>query len=313
MNAQLPGRLRLRVPLVITNFIGPDRRPLDGVLHEIGPGVLIARVPFDPDRARVSRSYEDMVVWDLEVLAGPMLAGISAPDATAVVRRILGLVTCVVRFAPSFTQIVVERWSGDQWLPVDRVRVRGAPIGSSFVPVDRMATWGQLVEHWPLLGLEPAVDRALDLHFDSVSLRRTHPTTSFLLSLTAIDTLMSVSVVEREQATLLARRSATLFGADDADALTRVAVRWSDAYQSLVRHGIEPDPEVLVGLHRFMMRALPTFGRLLPAVGRNHQHSLGWIDSRAGAPQQLNDILNFQEDEPWWNYVSIDAIVDASA
>src|SRR5207249_10865691 len=103
-------------------------------------------------------------------------------------------------------------------------------------------------------------------------------------------------------------RGVTLLGGDHAAALTRTVWHWAEARQDLVFRGIEPEPLMLVRVQRFLMRAMPTTTRLLLAVGRSHQHAIGWVDASADEPRELNAMLTRGVETPWWDYMPLDAI-----
>jgi hypothetical protein len=300
------GGLRLRVPLILTNFTGVDKRPLDG-LYTLGIGLVLSRVPVDPEQIH-SRGPRSFATWELEIAAGPLLANVGHREAETLVRRILGLLTCTVRFAPGWHQIHVDRWIDGTWCEVETFTFRGRePFLPSFVPEERMHTWSRLLEHWPLLGLDPVVDRALDLHYESIELRRSRPTAAFLLALTATEALLSASLVSDAEHETAVRRAVTLLGGEHADALGQTIGLWRDAQRLLVQRGIESEERSLLGLQRFLMRALPTMARVLLHVGRDHSHAIGWLDATSDDPARLH--LRQNVDQPWWDYLPVTAII----
>ena len=98
--------------------------------------------------------------------------GLSNAQAEDVIRRTLALLCCAVRFAPRWHAAVVDEHNGSVWVRKRHIFTAGG--GSprhSYVRLDRAKTWGQLIRHWSLLGLDPVVDLALDLLCESVAER----------------------------------------------------------------------------------------------------------------------------------------------
>jgi len=221
----------------------------------------------------------------------------------------MALLSCAVRFAPRWHMSFLDHHNGEVW-----VRERHLQLGAggselhSYVPLDRARTWGQLLRRWPLLGLDPVVDLALDLFYDSVAERQTRPDRAFLGATTAVDVLLGC-VTSPESDRRIPRAAVLLLAGTQTDVLAAKMHSWEHARQEYLRRGIAPDPEILVGLHRFLMRGLPSMARLMALVGgyRNATAGLDVINN----PPDINHPLMGDDGDRWWDYVDLDSIVGA--
>ena len=303
--------LRLAVPLFDTSFTNAERR-LVGGRTEVAPGVVVARLTEEESqrmrRALARPESPPQPLWRLEIHMAP-LAGRGPTDAqmVSIIRRTMALLSCAVRFAPRWHMAFLDRHNGEVW-----VRERHLHLGAggserhSYVPIDRVRTWGQLLRHWSLLGLDPVVDLALDLFYDSVAERQIRPDRAFFAAVTAVDVLLGCAA-SPESERRIQRAAVLLLAGAKTDELAATMQSWEHARQEYLRRGISPNPELLVGLHRFLMRGLPSMARLMAMVG-------GYTNASAGLdvinnPPDDNHPLMADDGDRWWDYVDLDSIV----
>jgi len=112
----------------------------------------------------------------------------------------------------------------------------------------------------------PSWTLALDLFYDSVAERQTRPDRAFLGATTAVDVLLGC-VTSPESERRVSRAAVLLLAGAQTDALAAQMHSWEHGRREYLRRGTAPDPELLVGLHRFLMRGLPSMARLMALVG----------------------------------------------
>lgn len=301
---------RLTVPLFDTSFTErPSGPELDG-RTEVAPDIVIARLDED-ERARILRESPrnggSAPIHRLEIHIGGLIGqAITEAQAEEIVRRTLGLLSCTVRFAPRWHVIWIDRHEGDHWIRERRINhSAGGSARHSYVPLERIRTWGRLLQHWPLLGLGPVPELALHLYAESVAVRQTNSGKAFLLATVARECLLG-SLSHDEDRT---RRGVALTLADNqSPALAKVMGSWNSARDSYLGRGQEPPREMLVPIHRFLMRALPSTARLMAAVGGDHSFALEWLD--ALGPSSQNHPLAREGGDRWWDYVPLGSILE---
>lgn len=225
-----------------------------------------------------------------------------------VVRRVFAIQCCVVRATPRWPSVVLDRHDGRSWQRVEWLDLSGgnAPFvfyGAWKIPEARMASWGEILAHFPALGRFPVLDLALEYFYDSVVDRKAHPHKAFMSASTAHEVLLGPREGLPIRRTLSMRGAALTVPASQSDVMQTLIGEWYVQRSKLVHEGRRPTEEEAVRHQQYLMRAIPA----MAALALHHDDydaALAALDSAANnSGESLPD--GFTQSGKWWSKVNV--------
>ncbi len=301
--------LRITVPLFETYF-ARDGVTLDG-RFEVVPGVVVARLDAEEsERVRDSLLEPGFPEFRLEIYgfrASQGAAPVPRDQIEDVVRRAFALLCCVIRATPRWPSVVLDRHDGQSWQRVEWLDLSGgiAPFGSYGawkIPEPRIASWGEVLAHFPTLGRFPALDLALEYFYDSVVDRKAHPHKAFMSASTAHEVLLGPREGLPIRKTLSKRGAALTAPPSQSAEMQKLIGEWYVQRSKLVHEGRRPTEEEAVRHQQYLMRAIPA----MAALAHHHDDydaALAALDSAADSQESLPE--GFTESGQWWSKVDV--------
>jgi hypothetical protein len=306
--------VRLTVPLVNTSVI-VDGAPLVGRI-EVTPRVVLGSLD-DSEEARVESALalpQYTVRYRLEIHGHQLRMDLGAStirnrDAETVIRRHLAMLSCAVRMAPRWVSAVADELLEGRWKRVAWVGYGGGGQRERHanLPSERLRTWGRLLENWPAEGLDARLYLALEYYADSVADFREHPSKSLMSAAIALETLLGGDLLTQIARGLSQRGGLLVARGEEALFISRRLKTWYTARSKLVHGGRLPSQDVVVGLHRFLMRAIPSMAALMQVTG-GHEEALRALDEAVFVHVSEVDSL-FEAGNRWWDFVPAAAIL----
>jgi hypothetical protein len=232
-------------------------------------------------------------------------------EALIVTRRLLGLLSLSVRMAPTWPGIALDIEVEGTWVRFSRIPWSGGFYEDkySYLPMERLETFGRLVQHWPT-HIAATIEQSLEYYYQSIVDRPQHTAKGLTSAAIAFESLLGRGL-SQELSHRLSQRGALLCErGPDAEWLYGVLKGWYNVRSKLVHDAVSPNPEVVVRLQQFLMRAIPSMGRLAELAG-SHAAAIEALDR---APYERSAHLESLFDEVgWWNYVDVRGAFDKPA
>jgi len=281
--------------------------------YEVAPTVVLA--PLDEaEQQRIcdslvltvndDRPYYRLELHDVELTGSPH-ADTYGEASVIELETVLGLLSCVVRLAPTWPTAVFDEHDGTRWVRRGWAFVRGgfetrmAP--PSTIPWSRLESWSDLVTNWPPANVE-RVELALGFYYRSVIDRPTAPYKALASAAIAFEILLG-GQLQLELSHRMSTRGALLVERDKPEEVYRLLKSWYGMRSKLVHQGERPSHEKVIRFQQFLMRAIPSMARLTQSLG-SYNRAIEALDLAPFRRQEELDGL-FTDEPAWWRRVDV--------
>lgn len=310
-----PGDCRITVPIPSSRISEAYRSDIEYPCRRVlSQGFEVAVLDEREQQRLESSPYAIATNWRLEIF-NRIERWECEKWSADVHERVDGLVTsalaklslCVREYFPG-EYIVVDEFDGIEWRHVTNIQTTDRTYSGAvaWVPVERLRSWGDLIDNWPD---EPdeSLNLALAYYRESVLQRRARRLSSAIVS-AAIATEILFGDVNSELTHRISVRSAQLVSAgEDAIRVQQVVKKLYALRSKVVHTGKGADVHRVDLWHRFLMHAIPAvaaWGGSLDSLRRALDEST-FIRS--------DDLARLQVRGEWWGFCDFVSCLDGSS
>lgn len=312
--------VRVSVPLLNTGITAEPGRLWAGRM-KVAPGVWLATLDEAETRrvltaagfAHTTANVCRLELHDVDIAFEPLVnRGPAVPASRSSfvdirpvwhVETILGLLSLAVRMAPTWPSVVYDVRQEGSWVRETWVPAWGGFYGGrySYLPMERLGTWGRLVEAWPH-HLTATVEQSLAYYYQSIIDRPEHPDKALTSAAIAFESLLGFGL-QQELVHRLSQRAALLVAqGTEAKEIYSIVKQWYKVRSKLIHEAVSPDTVTVVRFQQYLMRAIPSMARLIELTG-SHRAALTVLDDAAYDRSEHLDALF--EPGSWWNYCDV--------